>query len=59
MDSPTSPHSSDMSDIFEPPLNTPLTNKKLSKTLKRKNKNDAGRGNQKKGEFLLEIFFNG
>jgi hypothetical protein len=48
MDSPSSPQSSDMSDIFEPPLNTPLTNKKLSKTMKRVHKNDS-RGNQKKG----------
>ena len=30
MDSPFSPQSSEMSDIFEPPLNTPLTNKKLN-----------------------------
>ena len=57
MDSPTSPHSSDMSDIFEPPLNTPLTNKKLGKTMKRKNKNDGGRGNQKKGAFMFNCLF--
>lgn len=31
MDSPFSPQSSEMSDIFEPPLNTPLMNKKLAK----------------------------
>ena len=30
MDSPFSPQSSELSDIFEPPLNTPLTNKKLA-----------------------------
>ena len=30
MDSPFSPQSSEMSDIFEPPLDTPLTNKKMS-----------------------------
>ena len=48
MDSPSSPQSSDMSDIFEPPLNTPLTNKKLTKTIKRMHKIES-RGNQKKG----------
>ncbi|XP_040567482.1 uncharacterized protein [Lepeophtheirus salmonis] len=36
MDSPFSPQSSDMSDIFEPPLNTPLTNKLLQKRSKSK-----------------------
>jgi hypothetical protein len=46
MDSPSSPQSSDMSDIFEPPLNTPLTNKKISKTMKVLH----SRGNQKKGK---------
>ncbi|QQP49211.1 Uncharacterized protein FKW44_009776, partial [Caligus rogercresseyi] len=36
MDSPFSPQSSDMSDIFEPPLNTPLTNKLILKRNKGK-----------------------
>jgi hypothetical protein len=49
MDSPTSPHSSDMSDIFEPPLNTPVTNKKMTKASKRQHKNDSGRANKNKG----------
>lgn len=49
MDSPTSPQSSDMSDIFEPPLNTPLTNKKLNKNTQRMHKNESSRAIQKKG----------
>ena len=39
MDSPFSPQSSEMSDIFEPPLDTPLTNRKMSNAMKRGNKN--------------------
>merc|ERR1711997_964775 len=39
MDSPFSPQSSEMSDIFEPPLDTPLTNRKMSNAMKRGHKN--------------------
>ena len=39
MDSPFSPQSSEMSDIFEPPLDTPLTNRKMSNAMKRVHKN--------------------
>merc|ERR1719400_58068 len=39
MDSPFSPQSSEMSDIFEPPLDTPLTNRKMSNAMERGHKN--------------------
>eukprot|EP00096_Caligus_rogercresseyi_P013567 TRINITY_DN61_c1_g1_i2.p1 TRINITY_DN61_c1_g1~~TRINITY_DN61_c1_g1_i2.p1 ORF type:complete len:179 (+),score=46.91 TRINITY_DN61_c1_g1_i2:408-944(+) len=55
MDSPFSPQSSDMSDIFEPPLNTPLTNKlilkrnkgKTGKPKKQSNNNNNNNNNHK------------
>ena len=52
MDSPSSPLSSDMSDIFEPPLNTPITSKKINK--KRPRKGDSGRANKSKGKSYFD-----
>merc|ERR1719210_2467372 len=50
MDSPFSPQSSEMSDIFEPPLDTPLTNRKMSNAMKRGHKNiSSSAGKQSKG----------
>merc|ERR1719400_181086 len=50
MDSPFSPQSSEMSDIFEPPLDTPLTNRKMSNAMKRGHKNiSSSAGKQTKG----------
>merc|ERR1712038_1728311 len=50
MDSPFSPQSSEMSDIFEPPLDTPLTNRKMSNAMKRSHKNvSSSAGKQSKG----------
>merc|ERR1719411_1974604 len=49
MDSPFSPQSSEMSDIFEPPLDTPLTNRKMSNAMKRGHKNVSSAGKQSKG----------
>ena len=50
MDSPFSPQSSEMSDIFEPPLDTPLTNRKMSNAIKRVHKNvTSSVGRQPKG----------
>ena len=54
MDSPFSPQSSEMSDIFEPPLDTPLTNKKMSNAMKRVHKNvTSSVGRQQLGKYIL------
>merc|ERR1712029_656243 len=51
MDSPFSPQSSEMSGIFEPPLDTPLTNRKMSNAMKRGHKNiSSSAGKQSKGD---------
>jgi len=50
MDSPFSPQSSEMSGIFEPPLDTPLTNRKMSNAMERGHKNiSSSAGKQSKG----------
>ena len=54
MDSPFSPQSSEMSDIFEPPLDTPLTNRKMSNAMKRGHKNvPTPGGRQALGKYKL------
>ena len=54
MDSPFSPQSSEMSDIFEPPLDTPLTNRKMSNAMKRGHKNiSSSAGKQSKGKIKI------
>ena len=55
MDSPFSPQSSEMSDIFEPPLDTPLTNRKMSNAMKRGHKNvSSSAGKQSKGIYFYQ-----
>ena len=58
MDSPFSPQSSEMSDIFEPPLDTPLTNRKMSNAMKRGHKNiSSAPGKHATGNFDNLISF--